>query len=157
MFSKLSNGYKIASPAAIVAIICFFLPWVFVSCNAQPVADLSGWELAAGTTVGQGYAAQQTTGEPIFFLVLFAAFGVLGLSYLAWKREYITKVLDGFTLLGIGALPLLILLFKFSGMKNEAIQQGLNVEFKFGLWGVVLAYLAVITGGVFNLKDESAK
>src|SRR5688500_15220257 len=47
----MSRGNIIIGPAAVIAFVCFFLPWVTSSCRGQEVATLSGRELAAGTTV----------------------------------------------------------------------------------------------------------
>ena len=62
------------------------------------------------------------------------------------------KPLDGYGLIGLDALPLLILfvyLFKF---KEQVTREGLHLEYQFGFWGVVLGYIAVIIGGVLNLR-----
>ena len=152
MLSRLSKGYKVASPGAGVAVLCFFLPWILVSCGGQGVT-LSGWELAAGTTVGVGFSAQQVPGEPILFLVLLAGLGVLALAYFALQRGYLTK-LDGLGPIGLGALPLLVLFIQFSGTREQAAQQGFVVEYQYGLWGVVLGYIATIVGGVMNMRDQ---
>jgi len=153
MFSRLSRGYKVSTPGAGVAAICFFLPWILVSCNRQPVAQLSGWDLAAGTTVGSGFSAQQIPGTPLIFLVFLAALGVFALAYFALQRGYLTK-LDGFGLIGIGALPLLMLFYQFSGSQAEAARQGYRIEFQYGLWGLVLGYIAVIVGGIMNWRES---
>lgn len=36
---------------AVVVVICFFLPFVQLTCGGQQIASLSGWDLATGTTV----------------------------------------------------------------------------------------------------------
>lgn len=152
MIEKSSKGHKVGSSGATLAILCFFMPWILASCGGQTV-QVNGWELAAGTTIGQGFYAQQMEGRPILFLVLLAAFGVFYLAYSAYKRGTLTPNMDGYGLIGLGALPLLILLISFSGVKDQAAQQGIYVEFQFGVWGVVLGYIAAIAGGVLNLRE----
>lgn len=151
VLEKTSKGHKVGSGGAAVAILCFFLPWVLVSCGDLQV-KMSGWQLAAGTTIGEGYFAQQIPGKPILFLVFLAGLGVLALAYLAYKRGMLTPI-DGYGLIGLGALPLLILLAQFSGSKEQAARQGVYFEYQFGLWGVVVGYIAAIVGGVLNLKE----
>lgn len=153
MLSRLSKGYKVSSSGAGVAVLCFFLPWIRVSCGGQSVATLSGWELAAGTTVGAGFSAQQVPGEPILFLVLLAGLGVLALAYFSLQRGYLTK-LDGLGPIGLGVLALLVLFIQFSGARERAAQQGFVVEYQYGFWGVVLGYIATIVGGVMNMRDQ---
>ena len=152
IIGKSSKGHKVGSAGAVLAILCFFMPWMLASCGGQ-VEKLSGWQLAAGTTIGQGYYPQKMDGRPILFLVLLAAIGVIVLAYLAYKRGTL-QTIDGYGLIGLGALPLVILLASFSGVKEQSAQQGVLVEYQFGLWGVVLANLAVIVGGVLNLGEE---
>jgi hypothetical protein len=152
IIEKSSKGHKIGSSGAALAILCFFLPWILVSCGNETV-KVNGWNLAAGTTIGQGLFAQRVEGRPILFLVLLAAFVVIALAYFAYKRGTLTPTMDGYGLIGLGALPLLILFISFSGVKDQAAQQGVLVEFQIGLWGAVLGYLAAIAGGILNLKE----
>lgn len=152
IIEKSSKGHKAGLSGATLAILCFFMPWILFSCGGQ-TAEVNGWELSAGTTIGSGFGAQQMEGKPILFLVLLAAFGVIYLAYSAYKRGSLTPTMDGYGLIALGVVPLLLLFISFSGVKDQAAQQGIYVEFKYGLWGVVLGYLAVITGGYFNLKE----
>ncbi len=152
ILTKLSRGYKVGSGGAAVAILCFFLPWVLVSCGGEPVR-VSGWELATGTTPGGGYGAQ-ASGDPLLFLVLAAGLGVLALAYRAYERGRATQA-DGYGLIGLGALPLAILLYRFSGLREQAASYGFVVEYQPGFWGVVGGYLVVIVGGILDLVELS--
>lgn len=152
IIEKFSKGYKLSSSGAALAILCFFLPWMLGSCGGQTVT-LSGWEMAAGTRVGQGFFVQQMEGTPILFLILLAAFCVIYLAYTAYNRGSLIPIMDGYGPIALGVIPLLILLITFSGVKEQAAQQGIYVEFQFGLWGSVLGYLAAIAGGVLNLRE----
>lgn len=43
------NGlFNIARGAKLLALLCFFLPWVTVSCAGQPLITMSGYQLATG-------------------------------------------------------------------------------------------------------------
>ena len=63
----LSNGHKVGSSGAGVAMLCFFLPWVMVSCGNQPIASFGGILLMLGGLAGLGafiffdYIATETT------------------------------------------------------------------------------------------------
>ncbi|MCL0028429.1 zinc-ribbon domain-containing protein [Peptococcaceae bacterium] len=160
LLKKISKGYKVSSSGAILAIFCFFMPWFLVSCEGQLIANMSGWELAAGTTVGKGYFVLEVPGEPVLFLVLLAGIAVFLLGYFAYKRGMI-KPLDGYGLIGLGVLPLLILFIYLFKFKEQVIEEGLQLECQFGswglvlgFWGVILGYIAVIIGGILNLKKS---
>ena len=149
---KSSKGHKVGSSGAALAILCFFMPWLLVSCGNE-TSKVNGWDLASGTIIGSGFTAQQIDGEPIFFLVLLAAFGVLALAYFAFKRGSRTPAMDGYGLIALGIVPLLILLIQFSGVKDQAAQQGILVEYQFGLWGTTIGYVGAIIGGILNLRE----
>lgn len=161
--NALPNGHKVASPAAAIAMVCFFLPWVLVSCANQPIDSFSGWELAAGTTLElMGQKVTDIPGRPLLFLVILAGVGVLALGYLALRRGSVTKI-DGWGLIVLGALPFLALLTLIGGQNaaTQALPEGsdmikpdmIKLSTQYGLWGVVLGYIAVMVGGVLNLKD----
>lgn len=145
------KGHKVGSSGAITVILFFFMPWVLVSCGAQPIR-LSGWQLASGYDVNFGMGVERISGEPVFYLLLFAAFAVLYLRYLASLRGHINR-LDSYGLIGLGAFPLFIMYHKMSGMKHEALLQGIYVEHQIGLWLTVLGFIVVVAGGVINLKE----
>lgn len=155
MNDKLSSGHKVGGSGAAVALVAFFLPWILVSCNGQPIAELSGWQLATGTTVGEGFGAQTVPSRPIFFLVAVSAIAVLALTYMAWQRGTLTP-LDGFGLIGLGIAPLLILMYQFGDSKSQAAQEGFDLDFQYGLIGVVLGFLAVVIGGIMNMRADKS-
>ena len=155
MFENLSRGHRIASPAATIAIVCFFFPWILVSCGNQPALSLSGWQLAAGFTLNLGFYAERIPGEGILFVVLIAGLAVLAMTYLALRRRTATK-LESYSLVGLGALPLVVLLLELVG-RSDTIQVGVTVKPQVGLWGLVLGYIAVIIGGVLNLAQPGAQ
>jgi hypothetical protein len=154
ILDKLSNGHKISASSAVLAVLFFFLPWIMVSCNGQELTKPSGWQLAAGYTIDTGFGSERIPGEPILFFVLIASLIVLGLTYLAFKRGGSITKLDGFGLIALGALSIIVMIIAFSGANNEANQQGIEISFLISYWGIYLTNLCVIYGGVLNLKNR---
>ena len=76
----------ISSSAAGVVLVCFFLPWITVSCEEQELFTLSGWDMSTGTEVDLGFGTEQVEPDLIFFIIPLAAFVVLGLvlSLASW-------------------------------------------------------------------------
>ena len=152
----LPTGYKIASPAALVAMLSFFMPWVLVSCGNQPLASFSGWDLTVGTTVTTFRGESPVDGSPILFIALLAGLGVFVLMFFSMKTGKITK-LDGWGLVSLGVISLLtiivVILSRFQEV-SESSQGAARVEYQYGFWGVVLGYAAVILGGVINIMSE---
>lgn len=154
IISTMTQGYKFGSSGSLLVLICFFLPWIFASCGGNQQVEFTGWELAAGTTIRSVFGTEPVEGNPILFLILIASLAVLTLAYFAYKRGFLSPI-DGYGLIASGILSLLILVIQFSGLKDEAAQQNVYVEFRYGLWGTVLGYLAVIIGGFLNRKEST--
>jgi hypothetical protein len=152
----LSKGSKIIGPAATVALVCFFLPWILVSCGGQPVASFSGWQLAAGGNVQTGFGAQPVEGSPELFLILLAALGCLALVYFVYQRQIAIRTV-AYTAIGSAGLSLLILLAKFSGAQSRAAEVGITAQLQYGFWGTVLGNVAVIIGAVLDLMEGGSQ
>lgn len=166
MFSK---GSKIMGPAAAVAFICFFLPWVAVSCAGQQMGSATGMDIAT-----QG-------NMPEVYIVPLGALVVLGLVFAVFRRWISARtgaigaiVASGATLLVLvarilyirsqmnsmggleemmGTLPLGggdLGLGGLGGLTTEMIK----ITPQIGLWGVALANVAIIVGAVLDLFEQ---
>jgi len=144
---KLPGGYRIATPAAVITFLFFFLPWITVSCAGQPLGDFSGMALAAGSST------QDYGGMPDLFLIPLASIIVLVFAYLAYQRGRLEKNLDIFGLIALGVVPMLDLLVRFATAGQDAAEMGLELHFKFGFFGTILGLLGIIAGGVLNWNE----
>ena len=151
----LPNGHRVASPAAVLAILFFFMPWVFASCGTRPLGAFSGWDIATGIKIDTGFGAQRYPGSPIIILVLFVALIVLGLAYFAWQRGRSNK-LDSYGLIGLGLVTLVLIYLISSMAKKDAASEGLLFEFMYGLWGTVISYIGIVIGGIMNLRQPAS-
>ncbi len=161
----LTTGNKIIGAASGVVMICFFLPWILVSCEGQPVASLSGWQLAVGTNVQntlqsppifRSPPSPPIQGSPVLFLVLLAAIGCLAIIYLIYRRQLALQI-GSFGAIGLAVLSLLILLFKMVDAQPDLQQTDfVNIEthYQSGLFGTILGYLGIIVGAVLNLTEK---
>ena len=133
------------SPAIFgVVLICFFLPFISVSCGAQKVVTLSGVQLVTGTTIeqpdlfGEGQQAETMDGEPLAILAFLSAVAGLGLSFLKGRKVAIAPAVSG------AAGSVLLLLLK-SRIDNEVLSQGggmIQVEYEIGFWLTILVFLS---------------
>lgn len=145
MFTKLSTGYKIASPGMIVALICFFLPWVMQSCGNQPMQEYSGQQLAMGNGGGEnGY-----NGNPLVLLTMIAVFVIIYFAIQSSRRAALTTR-DTYGVVGTGVLVLLFLFQQFLTAPGE----GVNRQVLYGLWGYILGWLLILIGGVVNTVER---
>jgi hypothetical protein len=153
--AMLSKGNKIMAPAASIALLCFFTPWVLVSCENQPVASFTGWQLAAGVTAqSAGINAPPVDSSPVLFLILLAAIACLALVYFVYRGRLAIRQV-AYAALGLAGVSLLIMLLKFVNAESQTGQGGISVQLRlqYGFWGTVLAQLAIIVGSVVDLKE----
>ena len=159
------------SPAAFaIIIICFFLPFVNLTCSGQTVMSLTGIQLITGAEYKpQGMFNQegmfdnqeeqtgmQTKSEDIeaqpmaFFALLFAIVGLI-LSFIKNRVMAIICIVASV----LGAVCMLLLKANIDGdasMRGEGVIQ---IEYQFGYW---FAFLLFIVGAVlswFNTKESA--
>jgi len=145
MLKKLSSGYKITSSGLLVALICFFLPWVMQSCGNEPMREYSGLQLAIGSGEGEGYKGN------IFVLLSLVAIFVIFFFAIQYTNRGVLATRDTYGVLGTSALVLLILFQQFLTAPSE----GVNREVLYGLWGFIVGWLLILIGGVVNLVERN--
>ncbi len=150
-----SRGTSIISVAAAVAVLCFFLPWFLVSCQGEPLAEASGWQLAAGKQVDAGPSTYNAR-APELFIVLLAALGCLVVVYFAYRHQ-ITVRRAVSIVLGLATLCLLIVFYTIADVHADLADYGLEVKLRIGIWGTMLANAAAIVGAVLDLRDQGAR
>ena len=92
----------------------------------------------------------------MLFLVLLAAIGCLALVYFGYQRRIATRI-GAYVAAGLAGASLLILLAKFSGAQSQATQSGVTAKLQYGLWGTVLANVAIIIGAVLDLREGGSQ
>jgi preprotein translocase subunit SecG len=147
------SNIKKASPAVFVlALICFFLPFVTFSCQGQKVLTLSGIQLVTGTSMQQSQMfgppkSEKINAEPLAVLALLCGVLGLGLSFLRGRTSAIAPAAAG----GLAAILLLAMKSKIDG---DALQKGggiLQVNYEAGFYLVVILFLAAVALNVFVL------
>lgn len=138
------KGYRLASPGAMVAIVCFFLPWFVLSgCDKQTtVRGVDALKLVRDSNMSVGQKGLYSGPAIAVFLV---AVLVLFLGVLAWKRGQ-GRRRDGVGLAGLGVLFMLAL-----GWYLFLLRQTI-VAVRYGFWGEVLAGLLLLMGGIINWR-----
>ena len=99
---------KLPPAAYLLALICFLLPFVEVSCNGQKIVSLTGLQLLAGPQIGDGsgmFAQRKHQAKPETSVVVAFVAGIAGLvlSVLKQRRTDIFAGVCG--ILAGGALP----------------------------------------------------
>jgi hypothetical protein len=146
MLKKLSSGYKITSSGLLVALICFFLPWVMQSCGNEPMREYSGLQLAIGSGAqGEGYKGN------IFVLLSLVAIFVILFFAIQYTNRGVLGARDTYGILGTSVLILLILFQQFLTVPSE----GINRQVLYGLWGFIVGWLLILIGGVVNLVERN--
>jgi hypothetical protein len=148
------NNARKLSPAIFgIVIICFFLPFVNVTCQGQKVASFSGFQLVGGTTIEQsggwgGKQVRNVSGEPLALFAFLATIAGLALSFYRRDKSAIAPA----AVSGIGLILLLVLKSK---LDSDILKQGggmLQLEYSVGFWMAFILYLAamVLNGFIFS-------
>jgi len=147
------------SPALFgITVICFFLPFVTVSCQNQSLASFSGIQLAFGTTMEQpslfGQAqSRKIDGIPAALLALIACgvglfVGIVGAQGDSKPIPSLLAAVSG----------LVLLLFLKSGLDDEILKQGnglLHADFSPGFWLACLLQLSAVGLNGYILMNGS--
>lgn len=92
--------------AKLVALLCFFLPWVAVSCSGTEILEATGWQLMTGDIEPSGpLASVEGERDPEPAPLVIAAFAVIALGLAAsflGKGKTAAAIVLGGALLGAG-------------------------------------------------------
>lgn len=149
----MSIGRVLSGPAALFVLLCFFLPWVTVSCNNQPVARLSGYQLAAGGEINTGLGSQSFDGDAAVFMPAGAALLSLGLL-IGLTTGKMSKAVAGIGQLLLAAAGLAVVWLKWDQLSQNAAANGLEVSAELGLWAAGAGLLALVVAAVLILAEK---
>ena len=133
----MGNGSRMLSRAAIAfGTVCFFMPFLTVSCAGQKLITLSGTQLALGTIVqtpsffGQS-ESKQIPAEPLLTVALLSGLGSIGASFFLKNKSR-----DVVPALLAAAASVLLLVFKSDngGSSGPLAGLGPGAEYEFGFW-----------------------
>lgn len=130
-----------------LAIFCFILPFVTMSCPGGQYT-FSGLQLVTGTTVGD----QKLPAEPLAGLALLCATVGLLLAFLK-QREIDLLALGA----SVGGAVLLVVLR--AKLLNDALKQGgvVQLTFDFGYWLAALAFAVATALCILQWQEDKAR
>jgi hypothetical protein len=158
-----STGQKISLSAALVGVICFFLPWIEVSCVGMR-KSASGLQLATDMEITEVW---------LVLLVFLAAVGLILFQILAKTMSKDKDKLLNSGVIGAGIVPLLIMFYEYIRFSNEitkvknstpfgmgqilggAIENSISYQFG-GILSVIVSIVVAI-GGALHLLDKRAR
>jgi hypothetical protein len=138
-----------------VILICFFMPFLTLSCQSQDLMTLSGVQLGTGATMAQpslysSAQARQIPGEPLATLAIVSAGAGLATAFVLKHR----KELIGSTAAGaVGAIVMLALKSKIDGNILQQGQGMIRVKYEFGFWLTFLLFVAATGLNGWELKS----
>jgi len=153
----MKNPLRKISPGLFgITLICFFLPFITVSCQRQEIISLTGVQLATGTNIqppsfpGIDAKPQKIPAEPLVGLAIFSSLLGLGTSFMKAKKSAIAPA-------GFGTTSLILLLMLKSKIDDEIIKQGqglILVSYGLGFWLAFFILVLTTVLNVYNLLDE---
>jgi hypothetical protein len=119
----MKNTARKISPALFgITLICFFLPFTKISCQQQEILNLTGVQLATGTSIKQprftgGSQEQKIPGEPLAMLAMASTVVGLATSLMKAKKSAIAPA-------GSGAIGFILLLMLKSKIDDSILREG---------------------------------
>ena len=151
----LTLGGEISGSAALVALYCFFLPWVKLSGEAEIVA--SGFDLAVAPPSGasQGPSSLLSLAAPAMALAILAViYAGLNGPRLDLRKKATWQMIMG----AIGALPPISVFLAVHQARNDPQNLGLGylISIEYGLWATLAGFIGTIVGALLDLKEPEA-
>jgi uncharacterized Zn finger protein (UPF0148 family) len=152
---------KKISPALFgIALICFLLPFVNLTCQGSKVATLTGLQLVAGgkmevPTMGGTKQYQKFKGEPMALIAFLCGLAGVGLSFLKGKKN------NGITALA-GVMGVIFLFILKSRMEDEVLKNAggmVQTDYAIGFYFVLLFYISAVAVNAYTFlsaKPESS-
>jgi len=148
---------KISRTTFIIAIICFFLPWVQFSCGSHHV-DLNGMDFVTGKTLSNGKHI-----HPIHEVVFAFLLALAGIAITFARGKFANTKLVSIGTAVASAIGFL-LLYRFKGQFYNAFliekEQGnifpdVELHFRYGLYLTMLSFIAAFLVSVYSLKRQA--
>lgn len=155
--NSLKNFKKMSAAMYGVIIICFFMPFVNLTCSGEKMMTFTGFQMVTGTTIqqpsmfGEQAPAEEVPAEPLAMVAFLIAIAGLALSFTIKRPGPLVAAI----LSGVGALAMLVLKAK---LDNEALKHGqglVQIEYSFGFWSSLLLFVAsgFLNGFLLSHKD----
>lgn len=157
------NGLRKISGALFgVIIICFFLPFIEVSCSGNTVASITGMQLVTGSTIHDnnflGGASSREKIPPQAWAI--AAFFFTAAGFVFSIKNFIGSIrsaLPPALFSGAAVLSLLMLKSKIDGNISGESFNIITVHYAIGFWlAIILLGLSVFLN-LYRLKDTEEK
>lgn len=162
---------RVISPGLFgLIILCFFLPWVNISCQNYKIASISGIQFVTGTTLEQPKMFDQQFGtqnipptkptkeekiKPQLYVILALICVIAGivLSFVKGKLGALTTSIAG----AVGFIFVILQKFK---LENELVKQSqglIQVDYLLGFYLTLILFLFAVAINVYSLtQSESA-
>ena len=129
------------------SMLCFFLPFVTLSCGGAQAAIFTGKQLATGTTPSQSQQLfsskkQEISADPFALLAGLCAVAGVGLSLLGTKLAK-SAAISG----GAGAVSLFVMRLHLNGQVQQQAGGMVQVNYQYGY---ITALLLLVAGAVWN-------
>jgi len=154
---------RLPSIGGAIVVVCFFLPWMLVSCSVTMGGSLSGsaitgYEIATGNysalqslrglgPLFGGRGTPQAEANPLLFLI--PMLGFIGLVSLNGRLSgTISAMLSG--MLGIAG----IVIFSLGALalQSQFAQVGFRLQLREGYWGTWIGFIWQTTAAIMTVK-----
>lgn len=159
---------SLSRAAAVLALLCFFMPWFAISCQQTEIVSATGVQLATGTvpepSTGGGSRDQDAAIWALLALLMLLAAAVLATAFATLKDrlKIVCALCGGAVLLLAGGMFLTVSSAKreltasangtasVDAAMRQLTAQGIRLEVKFGYWLTLLAATGASAAAYFG-------
>jgi hypothetical protein len=148
---------KKISPALFgLTLLCFFLPFVKLSCQRQELVSLTGTQLATGKSIEKtrfsrgNNRQEEIPPEPLAIIALLSSVVGLGTSLIKSKKTAIAPASAG----TIGFIVLLMLKYKIDDAILKQGQGFILVSYGLGFWLAILLFASATALSIYSLLPD---
>lgn len=127
-------------------LLCFFLPFVTISCGGQEIVTFTQWDLIIGTKIN----TQEVDPNPIAVIILLVVLAGILVSFLKSRAGLILSAMSGV----IGFVATLALKFTID---NEIAKQGkrmLEADYRAGFYLSLILFIAAAGFNFYQIMNR---
>lgn len=132
-------------------LICFFFPFVTVSCQNKEIETLNGINMVTGKKIDTGYGTEKIKPQKFAILALIVAVAGLAITFVKFNKSSLVFAASGL----LGFMLILLQRHDISGQIEE--NEYVTVDYKIGFYLLLLSFLAaaIYSAYLFILESTS--
>ncbi|MBI5877331.1 MAG: FHA domain-containing protein [Chloroflexi bacterium] len=145
--SSMRSERRLSGGGALLALLCFFMPWLSVSCSGSSLA-YSGYALASNSSLGNSWTWLLWLAPPAALAVLWLLYRTLAGDTPDDHRLATQQLAAG--LAGMAPTVMLFIALEQARRDPRNLAVGLLINLEPGYWLTLLGFIGVVVGAALD-------